>query len=351
MTRTWLPLLAVVWLFPSSALPASDDLWLCKEESSVRSANTIGSCGVGTGEDENAARASAFENAKAEFTRICDLSADCKGHELSVMPKRTTCQEAPEKKGRERFKCYRLIEFTVVSEKTAVPAAAAPEQPATRCQIQLAAEGCPNHAGFTGTFTDDYDGSGSSQDRCLRRAAEYFGYCGGQQAVTARFLRGTEVLAKQAHNPATRCQIRLSPEGCPSHASLTGTFNDDADGSGASQDRCLRRAAEYFGFCGGEHAITASFFRTGKLLAKRTHAPATRCRIELSAEGCPNHAEQSAGAFNDDFDGSGSVQDRCLRRAAEYYVHCGSKNAISARFFRGGTLLGERVYPAKSQGQ
>ncbi len=38
-------------------------------------------CGVAESTDENEARTKAFENARAEFIRVCRSSDDCKGHE------------------------------------------------------------------------------------------------------------------------------------------------------------------------------------------------------------------------------------------------------------------------------
>jgi hypothetical protein len=73
-----------------------------------RSGNVFRSCGIGTGDDENSARRMAFENAKKEFGSICAISSDCRGRAISVQPERTSCA-----KDSARFKCYRLIVFTV----------------------------------------------------------------------------------------------------------------------------------------------------------------------------------------------------------------------------------------------
>ena len=83
--------------------------WFCKENASQRRGNSIYSCGVGLGKDENEARVRAFDNATAEFSKVCHASDDCNGHEISADPKRTTC--APD--GRDKFKCYRLVVFAI----------------------------------------------------------------------------------------------------------------------------------------------------------------------------------------------------------------------------------------------
>lgn len=82
--------------------------WLCTEEASQRLENSIMSCGIGTGKDENQARLNAFDQAKNEFNKICDTSVDCRKHEISAEPRRTTCQQ--DGKG---FKCYRLVAFYI----------------------------------------------------------------------------------------------------------------------------------------------------------------------------------------------------------------------------------------------
>jgi hypothetical protein len=93
----------------------ASDSWLCTEESSQRRDDVISSCGIGVASDENQARAKAFDNAKAEFDRICNPSADCKDHEITIEPKRTSCMKT--KTG--KVKCYRLVAFTVGNAKVA----------------------------------------------------------------------------------------------------------------------------------------------------------------------------------------------------------------------------------------
>ena len=92
--------------FVSSAFAVED--WLCKEVASQRSGNLIKSCGVGIGADENEARATAFENAKKEFGRVCTISSDCRGRSITVQPERTSCE-----KDQGKCKCYRLIVFSI----------------------------------------------------------------------------------------------------------------------------------------------------------------------------------------------------------------------------------------------
>lgn len=90
------------------ALPLRAEEWLCKEAASIRNGPLIQSCGIGTGKDENHARLAAFDNAKAEFERICLASDDCKNRTVSVEPERTSCTK--EKSG---YKCYRMLTFEI----------------------------------------------------------------------------------------------------------------------------------------------------------------------------------------------------------------------------------------------
>lgn len=92
----------------STSSASANESWLCTDESSQIQGTSILSCGIGLANDEDTARAKAFYAAKAEFDRICDASTTCKGKEVKVEPKRTTC--APDG---EKYKCHRLIVFTV----------------------------------------------------------------------------------------------------------------------------------------------------------------------------------------------------------------------------------------------
>lgn len=105
-------------LFSAISFATASESWLCTEESSQTQGQQIFACGVGHGEDEDQARAKAFDSAKAEFRRLCDVSTACKGLAVKVEPKRTTCEE-----GSQGWKCYRLLVFEVVREQDT------PEQP------------------------------------------------------------------------------------------------------------------------------------------------------------------------------------------------------------------------------
>lgn len=98
----------IIFIIGSSCISQAKEQWLCTEESSQIRNGIILACGVGGGSDENEARAAAFENSKAEFKRVCLSSDTCSNHEISVEPKRTSCE------GKENsYKCYRLVAFII----------------------------------------------------------------------------------------------------------------------------------------------------------------------------------------------------------------------------------------------
>jgi hypothetical protein len=101
--------LLILILFISINAHAADE-WFCTEESGRRIGSVIQACGVGESAiDEGRAREKALEQALIEFHSICNISADCKGKDIIVEPKRLTCVVGK----RGRIKCYRLIEVTV----------------------------------------------------------------------------------------------------------------------------------------------------------------------------------------------------------------------------------------------
>lgn len=90
-----------------SQAKASDN-WLCKEESSLRTSSSIQTCGIGYGASEKLARQDAFEAAKTEFKSICEASTSCSSLNVTVEPKRTTCDL-----NNNLYTCYRLVVFSL----------------------------------------------------------------------------------------------------------------------------------------------------------------------------------------------------------------------------------------------
>lgn len=101
----------ILVMLANSAL--ASEHWLCKEATSLRRGNDIEACGVATNADLSIAKNLAFDNAKSEFNKVCGNSADCYGHQISVNPKRTTCDTF-----NGAYTCYRLLEFNIGKIKT-----------------------------------------------------------------------------------------------------------------------------------------------------------------------------------------------------------------------------------------
>lgn len=94
-----------------SGVCLGDTNWLCEQASSVKEGSSITSCGVGEANDLEAARRKSRESAIEEFDRLCDLSLDCKGKQVTITPLRTDCK--PTNNG---FICYRGIKFEIHEE-------------------------------------------------------------------------------------------------------------------------------------------------------------------------------------------------------------------------------------------
>lgn len=85
--------------------------WFCTEASSKVIENQVHACGTAEAATEDEARAKAFDSAKEEYEKICDTSEACRGHEVAIDPRRTTCDSV---KG--KWKCFRLIVFDIKSK-------------------------------------------------------------------------------------------------------------------------------------------------------------------------------------------------------------------------------------------
>ncbi len=95
--------------FKAKATEAQDQ-WLCTSQGISRTANVFQACGVGEATSESRARAKALDSAMAEFTTVCNASADCDIKRVSISPQRMSCYQD---KGTGflsgGWKCTRLI--------------------------------------------------------------------------------------------------------------------------------------------------------------------------------------------------------------------------------------------------
>jgi hypothetical protein len=109
-------LILIVSLFIALESRATDkEQWFCTDDQAMKTGNTFVICGVGTYSTEGDARTKALNNAMNEFMTICELSSDCKGHKITVEPKRSSCFENTKKYHTtfEQFTCHRMFLFTV----------------------------------------------------------------------------------------------------------------------------------------------------------------------------------------------------------------------------------------------
>jgi hypothetical protein len=100
--------LGVLGCISISTSAIAKEEWFCTEQSSQIQNGAVQACGIGIGKDEAQARLRAFDNAQMEFKKICDASLNCKGHEATVDPKRTTCEPSA-----DGYKCYRMVAFEI----------------------------------------------------------------------------------------------------------------------------------------------------------------------------------------------------------------------------------------------
>jgi hypothetical protein len=90
--------------------------WLCREASSIKSGNTLTTCGIGYGKTEGQAREDGLKKAFKELDSICSRSIDCKNQELLLEPLRNECV-----KESGQHKCYRALLATITKRKKTKP--------------------------------------------------------------------------------------------------------------------------------------------------------------------------------------------------------------------------------------
>lgn len=108
-------LIMIVSIFVALESRATDkESWFCTDDQSMKTGNTYIICGVGTSQTEGGARTNALNNSVNEFKTICELSSDCKGKNITVEPKRSSCFENTKKdhSSFENFTCHRMFLFT-----------------------------------------------------------------------------------------------------------------------------------------------------------------------------------------------------------------------------------------------
>lgn len=72
----------------------------------------------------------------------------------------------------------------------------------TRCEVHFSAEKCVARPGVFkfgsgNLLLDTHDNADKDEARCLKRAAEYFGYCKSTKPIISFFYRGNTVIASR----------------------------------------------------------------------------------------------------------------------------------------------------------
>jgi len=149
--------------------------------------------------------------------------------------------------------------------------------------------------------------------------------------------------------PAGLCRITQST--CPNFPATVGTFEDvwGEENAGAAADpaACMRRATDYYNWCGGARVMngqttTATFLAHGTPV--QTVTVGNSCKI--TQKSCPSFPSV-IGTFEDiwgDQNVSASVTPAaCMQRATDYYNWCGGASVMNgqtttATFFTAGAL-------------
>jgi hypothetical protein len=207
--------------------------------------------------------------------------------------------------------------------------------PASRCEITIGKEGCPGTGDVRAFFNDSWEGADTNDTRCMQRALEFYHWCGKAEPVTAKFFTGDKLVREQRASTPSRCEIIAGNQGCPATGDTRTRWNDDWNGSGSNGPGCLKRAEDYFNWCGATDGISANFIQSGNVAAQQTWKPATFCQITVPPGGCPQFKDTRT-RFNDNHENAGSDQARCLKRAQEYKDWCPIGGKVEARFFSGG---------------
>lgn len=137
---------------------------------------------------------------------------------------------------------------------------------------QIVAPTCPNYY-LPNPYNDNWDGSGSSRDRCLKRAAEFYHWCGAIDPITATYISTGKPNAVRTYPSSNDTFCEMAVPNCPNFPQSAGFFLDDWMGSGSDGARCLQRASEFYSWCGATLPVTATFRRGGKWEQQNSYPP------------------------------------------------------------------------------
>lgn len=136
---------------------------------------------------------------------------------------------------------------------------------------------------------------------------------------------------------ATSCKITQAT--CPSqYPNYRGVFDDNWNGSNSNAEACMKRAKDFHDWCGmkGGQTSTATYYYSG--VAVSSAVSGTTCIISQAT--CPSQYPNYRGVFEDNYNGSASNADACMRRARDFYSWCGMSGTQSsmATFYLDGAV-------------
>jgi hypothetical protein len=112
-------ILLTVLIFGLQAFGDENGSWFCEQTSSSENGNIMRVCGMADGLDEGAARTAALADAIHQFKMLCEISSDCRGKQINVEPRRTSCKPSHKKEptltgeNQEYITCARMIVITI----------------------------------------------------------------------------------------------------------------------------------------------------------------------------------------------------------------------------------------------
>lgn len=118
---------------------------------------------------------------------------------------------------------------------------------------------CPNFPAYVGTFADTSAAAKALGTDCLKRADDYYAWCGGSAKMLGHSTTATYRLKSVALESKTvTYPCKITQPICPNSPAHVGTFADTYAPAKASASACMLRAADYYAWCGGAAKMGAS---------------------------------------------------------------------------------------------
>ncbi|MEO8629374.1 MAG: hypothetical protein ABI612_14925 [Betaproteobacteria bacterium] len=141
----------------------------------------------------------------------------------------------------------------------------------------------------------------------------------------------------------------ITQNACPNYPSNVGTFEDvwgeQFLGAAANPDACMRRATDYYNWCGGASKMngqtTTASFSIGGAQTQRITVGNSCKMTQNSCSKYPSYVGTFEDVWGDQNVGASSNPSACMQRASDYYNWCGGAGAmngqtITATFYTAG---------------